>query len=241
MSKLRSVIEISNRFLSGLKKNKRYRAPVSMSQVKVNLGCGLAVQPGWINIDGSFNALLASLPGFLIPIAYRISGANRYYSLVEYSKLIEENTFIHFDLSKGIPLDNGCADFIYSSHFLEHLYYEDAKFLLSECKRVLKEDGVVRISIPDLEHAVKRYLNGEKHQTLQDYFFVEDRSNELSRHKYMYDFDMLRVLFRESGFDLVKRQSFREGEVPDIECLDNREDESLFVEAKKVNAPTQQA
>ena len=50
----------------------------------------------------------------------------------------------------------------------------------------------------------------------------------------MYDFDLLRDLLRVAGFDEVARRAFREGVVSDIETLDNRPEETLFVEARKL-------
>ena len=34
--------------------------------VKVNVGSGLAVAPGWINLDGSLNAVVAKWPSFIL-------------------------------------------------------------------------------------------------------------------------------------------------------------------------------
>ena len=40
---------------------------------------------------------------------------------------------------------------IYCSHLLEHLNYVEAMRFLGKCKRVLKEDGVMRILVPDYD------------------------------------------------------------------------------------------
>jgi SAM-dependent methyltransferase len=47
--------------------------------------------------------------------------------------------------------DIGEYDIIYTCHTLEHLYPDEVPKALSEFKRVLKEDGVVIIFVPDLE------------------------------------------------------------------------------------------
>ena len=49
------------------------------------------------------------------------------------------------------PTDDSTVDFVYSSHFLEHLYRADAQRILRESFRVLKLGGTIRISVPDLE------------------------------------------------------------------------------------------
>lgn len=62
------------------------------------------------------------------------------------------------DLKQGLP---GVADFYdmtYHSHVLEHLTPEQGRDLLSECFRVLKPGGVLRIVVPDLEQIATLYL-----------------------------------------------------------------------------------
>lgn len=49
----------------------------------------------------------------------------------------------------------------------------------------------------------------------------------------MYDFTILEEELRGAGFQDVSRVAFREGRTPDLERLDNRPDETLFVEAEK--------
>lgn len=58
----------------------------------------------------------------------------------------------------GLPFDNSSIDCIYSSHFLEHLSQKQAIFVLSETKRILKDGGICRIVVPDLENSCKEYL-----------------------------------------------------------------------------------
>jgi len=41
------------------------------------------------------------------------------------------------------------------------------------------------------------------------------------------------MLLEKAGFAQIERMTFREGNVPDIDILDNRPDETLFVEARK--------
>jgi predicted SAM-dependent methyltransferase len=233
LSLLRSTIELTNRVMAQLKAKRRVAVPAGFESVRLNLGCGLAVTKGWINIDGSLNALVASMPAAVHRLMYRLTGAKAYYSEDEYCRLLDEHVFIHHDLALGIPLGNGVADYIFSSHFFEHLYQKEAAHLLQDSHRVLKEGGLLRISIPDLEYAIGLYAGGSKEQMLKSYFFVEDGGNVYSRHKYMYDFEMLSALLGEIGFREITRHKFQEGDLPDISLLDNRPEDSLFVEARK--------
>jgi len=201
--------------------------------VKVNLGSGLAVAKGWINVDGSLNSLIASWPAFFQGVFYNMSGAKRYYKREEYLSILRENVFAHHDLSCGAPFADDSVDFIYSSHFFEHLYKRDAINLLKECHRVLKPGGVIRITVPDLAHAFSLYQSGRKDETLMQYFFVDDDESSLARHKYMYDDELLREALSTAGFRDTTRRAYREGATPDLDALDNRPDDTLFMEAVK--------
>ena len=233
MKILRSTIEVTNSLLAKIKAGRVLAPPTDLDTVKLNLGCGLAVTPGWINIDGSINALIANFPVFTHSFFYRVTGARAYYSKSEYCKLLGENRFVHHELSSSIPYPDNSVDVIFSSHFLEHLYYDQALNLINECYRSLKPGGILRISIPDLEYAIGQYHKGRKDEMLRNFFFVEEDGNHFSRHKYMYDFQMLEKILVNTGFLNVTRCSYRTGNTPDIEILDNRPEESLFVEASR--------
>lgn len=62
------------------------------------------------------------------------------------------------DLRKGLPYSDTCFDTCYSSHVLEHLTQNEAKRLLSECFRVLRSEGIIRVVVPDLEAIARTYL-----------------------------------------------------------------------------------
>jgi predicted SAM-dependent methyltransferase len=233
MRLLRRIVETSTQLIGRLKRNQRKSIPPQFSPVKVNLGCGLAVTSGWVNIDGSLNALISTLPRPLHRLAYRLTGASRYYSEEEYCRLLGNHYFIHHDLAHSIPLADGVADFVYSSHFLEHLFRKDGEHLLTESYRVLKPGGTVRVVVPDLTYALSLYAAGEKDKMLSDNFFVEDDDSYYARHKYMYDFAMLADALTQAGFHDVRRCDFRKGRTPDLDSLDNRPDESLFIEATR--------
>ena len=63
------------------------------------------------------------------------------------------------DLLGHLPFDDGVADLVYSSHFLEHVPLEKVPELLSECIRVLRPGGILRLVLPDLEELCREYLH----------------------------------------------------------------------------------
>lgn len=233
MSAVRFVIDKSVDIIGYFLKDRIINNPYKNKDgyVCVNLGCGLAVTPGWINVDASLNALFAGTPVLLLNFLYRISGSNRYYKREVYTSLLRANRFVFHDLSRSLPFTPKSVDYFYSSHFFEHLFKADAVRLLREIKNALKKEGVMRIAIPDLSYAVSLYQNGEKEKMLDNYFFVNDRSSYLARHKYMYDFELFNKLLSEIGFRNIEKCAMRSGKVPNLNELDNRPGDTVFIEA----------
>lgn len=231
---LRNCINLLIFIISKLKRNKYSVIPDTKDGlIKLNIGCGLKVAHGWNNIDGSINALIASWPNFFHKIFYNLSGAKDYYSFENYSSILRTNDFFHYDLSCGLPIAEKSVDFIYSSHFFEHLFKDDAILLLKSCALVLKPNGIIRIVIPDLEYAISLYSLGEKKFMLDEFFFVQSKKNYYSRHKYMYDFELINDLLKECGFINIVKCSFKLGNTPDIDFLDNYPNISLYIEAMR--------
>ena len=63
------------------------------------------------------------------------------------------------DITQGLPFGDNQFDAVYHSHVLEHLEPHDGEKLLSECYRVLRPGGVLRIVVPNLEQIATLYLN----------------------------------------------------------------------------------
>ena len=119
--------------------------------VKVNLGSGPIGTPDWINLDWGILPILSKLPWLTyVLVKLRLLP-------VEYQKPWPSNPRLH-DCRKRLPFTDQSVDYIYTSHFLEHLHRYQALELLKECKRVLKRKGILRIAVPDLEVLTKKYL-----------------------------------------------------------------------------------
>src|SRR5262245_12768346 len=125
--------------------------------VRVNLGSGVCVAPGWINVDGNVHALCARWPVTVQRWLHGHSDLRNTHSTAEYLRLLRENEFIHHGLHFGVPFDDGKVDVIFSSHVIEHLFRDEAEALLRDAYRTLKKGGLIRIAVPDLEHAVTLY------------------------------------------------------------------------------------
>ena len=230
MGPLRRLIDTATRSVAWWHRHRRLKP--TREPVNVNVGSGLAVAPGWIHVDGSLNALVAGWPEPMLGFLHRFTDVKQWYSCSEYVRILSEHSFVHHRIEYGLPFSDASVDCLYSSHVLEHCYREDAQAVLVEAHRVLKFGGWIRVAVPDLSHAIELYRAGKKEQALA-FFFVPSRDGSLDRHQYMYDFELLRDLLKTAGFTDISRRAFREGVVSDIQILDNRPEETLFVEARK--------
>ena len=91
---------------------------------------------------------------------------------------------VHHDVRQRLPFADDTFDSVYALHIIEHLTPEEAKRFLSEVRRVLRDDGIFRISTPDLESAVRAYL-----QRLEEYIREPTERNLVK-----YDWAVLELL-----------------------------------------------
>jgi predicted SAM-dependent methyltransferase len=149
------------------------------------------------------------------------------------------------DIRLRWPFESSSAEVVYGSHILEHLTQREGQYCIRECNRVLEPGGILRLSVPDLYLFAEKYVHGDGEfygqatrdgrerfvgRTLSEKFmFVVSGQG----HKYQYDFDSLSLLLRQCGFDQVERKQYRESDIPEIDLLDNRPEQSLFIEARK--------
>ena len=66
---------------------------------------------------------------------------------------------IRHDLGRGIPLADESCDVVYHTAVLEHMRRPEAEIFLSECCRVMKPGGILRVGVPDLEKICRLYLS----------------------------------------------------------------------------------
>ncbi len=62
------------------------------------------------------------------------------------------------DLRTRLPFRDGEFDCVYSSHVLEHFSRDGGEAFLSECHRVVRSEGFLRVAVPDLEGIARQYL-----------------------------------------------------------------------------------
>ncbi|MGA2463613.1 MAG: methyltransferase domain-containing protein [Thermodesulfobacteriota bacterium] len=201
-----------------------------MREIRLNLGCASITPEGWINVDFALGAWFAKIPFFRL-INKKIKLFNTDWNA---------KVMLH-DLRRDLPWQNNAVNYIYCSHTLEHFSKNEGRRVRSECYRVLKPGGVVRILVPDLKTLVMDYIRGEI--SADDFLdrlgccYGDRRFSAFISfpHKCMYDASALMRVMESVNFICHIRNPY-ESEIPDIkriESLSGRAETSLIVEGKK--------
>lgn len=203
--------------------------------MKLNLGCGSQVPDEWTNVDYALGARFTKIPFF--------RALNKKVKLFNLDW--NEKIYLH-DLTKKFPWADSSINIVYSSHTLEHFSREDGRRFLSECHRVLRKDGIIRIVVPNLRHDVTEYIEGRIYAD----DFVEklgvlygNSNNTIKKrlspffqfpHKCMYDNSRLVEILNEIGFEVSNRVAF-DSDIEDIRFveLEGRTENAVIVEGRK--------
>lgn len=156
------------------------------------------------------------------------------------------NADIVHNLLKPLPIESDSVQIIVMSHALNYFTYEEAKFVVSEIYRVLRKDGIVRVSFPDLRIFAKAYVENDISFLFQKLPNGEDRFTGRTigdkfiglayfycGQKYFFDFESAAEIFKDVGFKQIVRCGYRESEIPEIDKIDNRPELSGYLEAVK--------
>jgi predicted SAM-dependent methyltransferase len=177
---------------------------------RLNWGCGEHIAPGWINSD------------------------------------VKEASEVDLvaDIREGLPLASDSLDYAVSVHALPELSYPDLIPALMELRRVLKPGGVLRLVLPDLDRALAAYQERDSAYFKVDPAEVQSLGGRLIVQMLWYGYsrslftaDFARELLEKAGFDGVELRHFRMtgSTFAEIVELDNREDESFYIEATKAS------
>jgi predicted SAM-dependent methyltransferase len=150
--------------------------------MKIHIGCWKRFIPGFIHID------ICDLPH----IDYR--------HVVDKLPMIPDNS----------------ADLIYASHVFEYYDRQKAVDVLAEWRRVLKPGGTLRIAVPDFAALLKVYEQTKNLDNILGPLYgrmvvdMGEKEIQIIYHKTVYDFDSLKKLLEENGFQCVHRYDWRD-------------------------------
>lgn len=126
------------------------------------------------------------------------------------------------DVTAGLPFEN--ASFVFAEHFIEHLSYEQASAMLRECRRVMRDDGVLRLSTPNLDWVwITHYRVGMSDQEQTQSCFAINRAFRGWGHQFLYNERTLTLTLQEAGFANVRRVEYGESEHRELRGLERHE------------------
>lgn len=198
--------------ISTVIRNRAYFANTKAPGCYLDLGCGPNVDPEFCNLDYDWR------PGI----------------------------DICWDVTCGLPFKDGHVGGIFSEHMLEHLAFAHALALLKECRRVLRAGGILRVVVPDGQIYLSEYAKHLAGNAACMPYGEDDKSSfaiatpitSVNRifsghgHRFIWDYETLRLALFACGFGDVARRGFGEGRDPRLlRDTPSRRVESLYVEA----------
>jgi SAM-dependent methyltransferase len=147
---------------------------------------------------------------------------------------LKDSPGIHLsgDIRDGLAIPDEALDYVVSIHALPMISYPDLVPVLGELRRVLRPGGVLRLCLPDLDKNIAAYQRGDR-----EHFLVPDKLIvQLMWYGWSvtpFTSEWIESLLLRSGFRDVAHceMGVSPSGLEGICDLDNRPDESLFVEA----------
>ena len=106
----------------------------------------LEENPILIDVGGS------KQPHDLLPPKY-------HYEVLDVTGKVHKFTNIDLNLCKPFPIESNTIDGYYTSMLLEHLHVKATIYTFAEMYRTLKPGGMIRTVVPDIDKAIKWYMN----------------------------------------------------------------------------------
>ncbi len=169
----------------------------------------------------------------------------------------------YVDASKPFPFEDASLHYIFSEHVIEHLTYDEGKFMMAEAYRVLVPGGKMRISTPDLTQFL-RLFDKNPSEEARAYLVGKMRWHEWPDepnqaaiilnlqmtswgHKFMYDLPTLSGALTRAGFQNVRAFEENVSNDDELRNLEERDGgvnqrfsnyETMSVEVEKPGAST---
>lgn len=126
------------------------------------------------------------------------------------------------DVSAGLPFED--VQFIFAEHFIEHLPFDAATALMRESRRVLRDDGVLRLSTPNLDWVwASHYKKVMTREEAVLACFAINRAFRGWGHQFLYNETTLRALLLDAGFGTVTRCEYGESTHEELRGIERHE------------------
>lgn len=208
--------------------------------VLLNVGSGRYPMAGFINLDNSLFLKMIQLYPVIRPL---LSAAYR-TEFELYRKAVRGNTYVVHNCLKPLPYASESVSHVLCSHFLEHVYRDEALRILNDFRRVLVPGGTVHAIVPSIATQVRTYLASGNERAADDfiansilstparpnlrYRLMEIGGSFGLQHRWMYDPRSFRALFQDAGFSILE-----ENQTPSREWRKVPNDKEIELVAKK--------
>ena len=149
-----------------------------------------------------------------------------------------DKSIIYLDATKQFPFKSEVFDHIYCEHMIEHITFEAGNYMLSECYRILKKGGKIRISTPDLDRYLNLFNKNLNHdENLFQKWIVDNWLTDLNDknnapyhilnlnmhgwgHKYIYCKNTLSFQLEDNGFNNIIRYDCDSSDEPHFKNIE---------------------
>lgn len=111
----------------------------------------------------------------------------------------------------ALPFDRGSFDLLYASHVLEHCNRLMVLATLSHWRDLLRDDGVLRIAVPDFAKCVEWYMKGGGLPSITGLLWG-GQNHPKNNHFIGFDEETLSSDLHKIGFNNVRRWDWRRTE-----------------------------
>lgn len=107
-----------------------------------------------------------------------------------------------------LDVESCLAEEIVASQIIEHLGFFKGKYFLSECFRVLKPNGTLKIETPDIKRSFEIFLKGNAKAKESVLTWIYGAETENMQHRYCFPSELLVAVSKETGFKVFKKEYF---------------------------------
>ena len=187
-----------------------------MKKIRLNLGCASRPLKNYINVDQDDFKIIKK----------------RYPNL----KAIKKLKIYNFNIF-NLPYEDSSVDEIRADGLIEHLSFLEEKKFFFEAKRVLKKNGIIRLSTVDFEKTIKLWLKAKDdwkdfhridNKSIEEQFwfgtytykpknrwgyltatFYGSQNGKGQYHKITYTKKKMRAICKKLDFKVIKLENFR--------------------------------
>lgn len=145
----------------------------------------------------------------------------------------------------------GKFDLVRMQHVLEHFSFEEGLIVMRNVAKLLKKEGIILITVPDLQVNIQKYIRKEykdwkvfnwwawkripKNSPESFYFSVFAYSLQITPHKWCFDYEGLRYILKATRLFKNIKSIKLNNKLASVPFTHNKPEEDLCIIAKKIN------